>query len=111
DFYPVTTLGRFVAAFVMFSGVGIIGALASILATLLLAPASPDEVTNTADAPAITDAMAMTQEEDTKVESELAQTRAELALTRASLDQTRGEMAEIKSMLQRQLPAAGNDAG
>lgn len=42
DFYPVTALGRMTAVFVMFSGVGIIGALASILASLLVAPASPE---------------------------------------------------------------------
>ena len=34
DFYPVTGLGRMVGVSVMFSGVGIIGALASILASL-----------------------------------------------------------------------------
>ena len=36
DQYPVGALGRVVGAFVMFSGVGIIGALASILASLLI---------------------------------------------------------------------------
>ena len=35
DTYPVTPAGRIVAVFVMFSGVGIIGALASILASFL----------------------------------------------------------------------------
>src|SRR6476646_9273095 len=34
DYYPVTTVGRITAVFVMFSGIGIIGALASILASL-----------------------------------------------------------------------------
>ena len=43
DFFPVTTLGRLTGAFVMLSGVGIIGALASILASLLLAPTSEDD--------------------------------------------------------------------
>ena len=38
DYYPVTSLGRLVAVFVMFSGIGIIGALASILAALLVSP-------------------------------------------------------------------------
>ena len=38
DFYPVTTLGRITAVFVMFAGIGIIGALASILASVLVAP-------------------------------------------------------------------------
>ena len=43
DFYPVTGLGRMVGVFVMFSGVGIIGALASILASLLVPPPKPEE--------------------------------------------------------------------
>ena len=43
DFYPVTTLGRMTAVFVMFAGIGIIGALASILASLLVSPTSADE--------------------------------------------------------------------
>jgi voltage-gated potassium channel len=43
DFYPVTTLGRLTGVFVMFSGIGIIGALASILASLLVAPTTAVE--------------------------------------------------------------------
>ena len=39
DFFPVTTLGRIAGLFVMLAGVGIIGALASILASLLVSPA------------------------------------------------------------------------
>ncbi len=42
DYHPVTILGRATATFVMFSGVGIIGALASILASFLVAP-TPQE--------------------------------------------------------------------
>jgi voltage-gated potassium channel len=42
DFYPVTFLGRITAVFVMFAGIGIIGALASILASLLVSPMSAD---------------------------------------------------------------------
>ena len=40
DFYPVTTAGRVTAIFIMFMGVGIIGALASILASLLVGGSS-----------------------------------------------------------------------
>ena len=40
DRYPVTELGRLLAILVMFSGIGIIGALASILASLLVSPSS-----------------------------------------------------------------------
>ena len=36
DQYPITAFGRVVAVFVMFAGVGIIGALASILASILI---------------------------------------------------------------------------
>ena len=43
DKYPVTPGGRLTAVFVMFSGVGIIGALASILASFLIPPAKPAE--------------------------------------------------------------------
>lgn len=41
DKFPVTALGRIVGIFVMFAGVGIIGALASILASMLVPP--PEE--------------------------------------------------------------------
>ena len=40
DFFPVTLGGRVTALFVMFAGVGIIGALASILASVLVAPSA-----------------------------------------------------------------------
>ena len=43
DFYPVTTLGRITGFFVMVAGIGIIGALASILASLLVSPSTTDE--------------------------------------------------------------------
>ncbi len=43
DFFPVTLFGRITAVFVMFAGIGIIGALASILASLLVSPSTPDE--------------------------------------------------------------------
>lgn len=45
DFYPVTTAGRITASFIMFMGVGIIGALASILASLLVggSPSAEEE--------------------------------------------------------------------
>jgi voltage-gated potassium channel len=108
DFFPVTTLGRFTAAFVMLSGVGIIGALASILASILLAPSAED--TEAAAATTAT-AAAATESRNSAAQSELAETRAELTRTRESLDQTRGEMAEIKSMLERRLATDPGDAG
>jgi voltage-gated potassium channel len=42
DYYPVTPYGRMAAVFIMFSGVGIIGALSSILASLLVGGSEPE---------------------------------------------------------------------
>jgi voltage-gated potassium channel len=56
DYYPVTTAGRITAMFIMFMGVGIIGALASILASLLVggsAPAEEEEPPVAAPAPSV----------------------------------------------------------
>ena len=56
DFYPVTIGGRITAMFIMFMGVGIIGALASILASLLVggsAPAEEEETPAAAPAPSV----------------------------------------------------------
>ncbi len=43
DYYPVTALGRLTGVFVMFAGVGIIGSLASILASILVPPPQETE--------------------------------------------------------------------
>jgi voltage-gated potassium channel len=43
DFYPVTSVGRGAATFIMAMGIGIIGSLASIMASLLVNPTSADE--------------------------------------------------------------------
>lgn len=48
DQYPVTAFGRVLGAFVMFAGVGIIGALASILASVLI-PAPKKQADPTAE--------------------------------------------------------------
>jgi len=48
DQYPITAFGRVVAVFVMFAGVGIIGALASILASILI-PRPEEQVVTTAE--------------------------------------------------------------
>ncbi len=55
DYYPVTTLGRLTGVAVMFAGVGIIGALASILASLLVPPVTHAQ---DADEPAADTSMA-----------------------------------------------------
>ena len=85
DRFPVTLLGRTTAVAVMFAGIGVIGALASILASLLVSPTPKDEEAEAAAQAAADDADAM-------IKADLAQTRAELAATRA-------EMAELRRLL------------
>ena len=94
DFYPVTLLGRLTGVFVMFAGIGIIGALASILASMLVSPSTPEE-----PAPAIVSGAAPAAGEATPgapgsaidatsagaIVEELASLRAEIAALRASL--------------------------
>lgn len=87
DYYPVTTLGRFTAAFVMLSGVGIIGALASVLASVLLGPTSDSD---SAEAP---------EAVPPGTSSELAGTRSELAHTRTELAETRRELASMRELI------------
>ena len=76
DRYPVTVVGRIGAMFVMIMGIGIIGALASILASMLVS--SPDD--------ADTDTTAATSAPSTAIEQELAAVKSELAELRATLD-------------------------
>ena len=80
DFYPVTFLGRLTGVFVMFAGVGIIGSLASILASILVPDAPTAAEPNESEAsPSGTPSVG--------VESELAQIRVELAAMRELLSQ------------------------
>jgi voltage-gated potassium channel len=79
DFYPVTSIGRIIGVFVMFTGIGIIGALASILASLLVSPTSADEAEDAA-ADAADDAAAAALSKD------LAALRADIAALQASID-------------------------
>jgi voltage-gated potassium channel len=73
DKYPVTAAGRVTALFVMFTGIGIIGALASILATVLVpSPVSNAERVHEPGSTA-------------SVEQELAAIRNELAAVRGEL--------------------------
>ena len=97
DRYPVTTLGRAVAVGVMFAGVGVIGALASILAALLVSPAPPKEQT---DGELATDGLATdgsaTNNPAPGAPADLAAIdglRAELAETRAEIQQLRELMS------------------
>ena len=83
DFYPITTLGRITGFFVMIAGIGIIGALASILASLLVSPSTTDEAADAAKEAADDAAVA-------SIAQELAGLRADIAALRASLDRGGG---------------------
>ncbi|MGA9161066.1 MAG: potassium channel family protein [Actinomycetota bacterium] len=72
DYFPVTGAGRVTGAFVMFAGVGIIGALASFLASILVPQSKTEEEPI---APAATNT----------VQEELVRIRAELTALRQSL--------------------------
>jgi voltage-gated potassium channel len=75
DYYPVTFGGRITAMFIMFMGIGIIGALASILSSLLVGSSeAPAEEAAPGSAPALT------------VEQELAMVKNELAALRQLLE-------------------------
>ena len=76
DEYPVTAVGRIVAAVVMLAGIGIIGSLASILASVLVTSDDDDD-----GAVGATPAGADT----TSLQAELSGIRAELAALRTSL--------------------------
>ncbi len=92
DRFPVTFLGRLTAVSVMLAGIGIIGALASILASLLVSPSTPEEPAADAQpaaapAPALAPAPAPTADPPatSAIVEELAALRAEIAALRASL--------------------------
>jgi voltage-gated potassium channel len=79
DYYPVTMAGRITAMFIMFAGVGIIGALASILASLLVGSSAPAEEEAPGKVPAPT------------VEQELVMIKSELAALRQLLEKKGSE--------------------
>lgn len=94
DFFPTTFFGRLTAVSVMFAGIGIIGALASILASLLVSPAPPPETTSEPDAstaPRVGPSEgASIAEELAGLRAEIAGQRAEIAALRASVESDRG---------------------
>jgi len=81
DFYPVTTLGRATGVAVMAAGIGLIGALASILASILVP--SPDEQAAAATA-AGSDDKAELDQRLTTIQGELEAIRDELRAMRGS---------------------------
>ena len=82
DFYPVTTAGRIAATFIMLAGVGIIGALASILASVLVGGSS---------APV---------EEETPVEAPVPKDGNELAAIKNELTEMRQLMQEMSAKME-----------
>jgi len=82
DYYPVTAVGRAAAVFVMATGVGIIGALASLMASLLVGPPPGGAADAPGGAPA---APSASEREVAGLGGELAAVRAELAGVRAEL--------------------------
>ncbi|MFI5225363.1 MAG: ion transporter [Candidatus Limnocylindrales bacterium] len=102
DFYPVTMLGRLTAVFVMFAGIGIIGALASILASLLVSPTSADEPAP--EAPTTAGSAAASGPDATPAASALdpaaaGSIAAELAGLRAEVAGQRAEIAALRATL------------
>ena len=86
DFYPVTQAGRVTAMFIMFMGVGIIGALASILASMLVGGSTPAEEEET---PAAEPALS--------VEEELKTIKDELAIMHQMMEKMSEEGVTILS--------------
>ena len=79
DYYPVTTLGRITGVGVMAAGIGLIGALASILASILVP--SPDEQAAAATAAGSGDKAELDQRL-TAIQGELSAIREELRAIR-----------------------------
>jgi voltage-gated potassium channel len=75
DYYPVTAGGRITAIFIMVAGVGIIGALASILASLLVGSSPEPEEETAGLAPTIEQEMAGINQRLSVMENDLAKLR------------------------------------
>lgn len=73
DYFPVTGAGRITGAFVMFAGVGIIGALASILASILVPAPKTEE-------PEEVPAAGTVREELVEIKAELSALRRSLSI-------------------------------
>ena len=86
DFYPISTLGRLTGIFVMFAGIGIIGA-SEILASLLVSPSTPEQTE-----PEVTTSATPTVDATVTaaIAEELAGLRAEIAALRAELHPGQG---------------------
>lgn len=83
DYYPVTTGGRITGIFIMITGVGIIGALASLMASLLIGESHSTAEEEEAE-----------EERQSDVEKELAAIRADLATLRQLMEENKAKEAE-----------------
>jgi voltage-gated potassium channel len=92
DFYPVTGIGRIIATFVMLSGVGIIGALASILASMLVPPPKEE------DKPEVKEAEQAVVEADTAARAATASAAASDSVV-AELAKVREELAALRAVV------------
>ena len=97
DYYPVTTLGRITAVVVMFAGIGIIGALASILASLLVSPAPEDKEDLTPEEQSAQTRKAVQQFAGNADDSNVGEMLKVMAETRDELERMRQELALIRA--------------
>jgi voltage-gated potassium channel len=98
DYYPKTPGGRAVAIGVMFVGIAVIGALASILASLLVS--SPNVADESVAEPVVDDEHPTpSPSPDQALVDELGRLRTEMAATRQDLDRARSELADLRHAL------------
>ena len=102
DFYPVTTLGRVTGVGVMAAGIGLIGALASLLASLLVSPPpateegnQPGDGATPSDAAAGPDGLTPTAVGGAAPDGTLA---ARLEAMQTELTAIRGELRELRGV-------------
>lgn len=97
DLVPVTNGGRVIAVMVMFVGVGVIGALASILASILVPAPDPElESRLTGDAPhGALDATAARSPSEANLADEMTAVRRELAAAREELAAIRQALVHL----------------
>jgi voltage-gated potassium channel len=103
DRFPVTFMGRITGVFVMFAGIGIIGALASILASLLVSPAGSSAAVEAGPGAGGADGddagagpANATGGAAVGLTAGAADIAAELSRTRAEMAATRAEMAALR---------------
>jgi voltage-gated potassium channel len=112
DFYPTTVMGRVAAVFVMVMGIGIIGSLASIMASLLVSPPTPDDqVESAGDTGARGTRGTGTPAGQGAADLESARLAGELAGVRHELAGVRGDLAALYGVVERLEARLGPGAG